>query len=255
LGSPFVLPTKIEAEDFDTGGEGVAYHDIDVGNNGGQYRATEGVDIEICTDTGGGYNVGWVSPNEWLEYTVSVPTAGEYSIDVRVASLSAGGSFHLEFNGTDQTGEITVPVTGGWQTWWTVSATATLAAGTQIMRFVPTSDGFNINYIEVVSGPTAITSGEQLWNSVLHPCYPNPFNPMTTISYNLREQVSVTLTIYDVTGREVKRLVDGEVTNSGRYEKIWDGRDETGRAVASGVYFYRLEAGGFTQTRKMTLIK
>ena len=58
-GSPFVLPTRIEAEDFDIGGEGVAYHDTDAGNNGGQYRPAEDVDIEACSDAGGGYNVGW----------------------------------------------------------------------------------------------------------------------------------------------------------------------------------------------------
>ena len=255
LGSAFVFPTKIEAEDFDVGGEGIAYHDTDAGNNGGEYRATEDVDIELCSDTGGGYNVGWLAPNEWLEFTVSVPTAGNHTFDIRVASMSAGGTFHLAFNGTDQTGEITVPVTGGWQTWTTVSATATLSAGTQTMRFVPALDGFNVNYFEVVSAPTAIASDGQAARFELHPCHPNPFNPMTTISYDLRERVPVTLAIFDVTGRRVKTLVNGEDTNAGRYEQVWDGRDETGRAVASGVYFYRLDAGGDTATRRMVLVK
>jgi hypothetical protein len=255
LGSAFVFPTKIETEDFDAGGEGIACHDADASNNGGQYRATEDVDIEVCTDNGGGYNIGWLAPNEWLEYTVSVPTAGNHTFDIRVASLSAGGTFHLTFNGADQTGEIAVPVTGGWQTWTTVSATATLSAGTQTMRFVPTSDGFNVNYFEVVSVPTAIGASDQFGRTALHPCYPNPFNPMTTISYDLRERVPVTLAIYDVTGRRVKTLVDREAANAGRYEKVWDGRDETGRAVASGVYFYRLDAGGYTETRRMVLVK
>jgi len=255
LGSAFVFPTKIEAEDFDAGGEGVAYHDTDAGNNGGQYRTAEDVDIEACGDAGGGYNIGWLAPGEWLEYTVTVPIAGDHTFDIRVASLSAGGTFHISFDGTDQTGEITVPVTGGWQTWTTVSATAILSAGNQTMRFVPTSDAFNINYFEVVSAPTAIASGGQTAPFALHPCYPNPFNPTTTIGFDLQERVTVTLAVYDVNGKRVKTLVDAELANAGRNEEVWDGRDETGRAVASGVYFYRLDAGGYRETRKMTLVK
>ncbi|MBC8368192.1 family 16 glycosylhydrolase [bacterium] len=64
LGSPFVLPTKIEAEDFDIGGEGIAYHDAYPGNEGGQYRLSEDVDIQSCSDTGGGYNPGWILEGE-----------------------------------------------------------------------------------------------------------------------------------------------------------------------------------------------
>ncbi|MHC5183790.1 MAG: carbohydrate-binding protein [Planctomycetota bacterium] len=148
-GSAMVIPGKIEAEDFDTGGEGVAYHDSDTSNNGNSYRTEEGVDIENCSDTGGGYNTGWTESGEWLEYTIDVPAAGDYTIDIRVASESSGGTFHIEFGGVDQTGDITVPVTGGWQAWTTVSATATLSAGTQVMRFAPTTSGFNVNYFDI----------------------------------------------------------------------------------------------------------
>ena len=255
LGSAFVFPTKIEAEDYDSGGEGIAYHDADAGNNGGQYRAAEGVDIESCSDAGTGYNVGWMSPTEWLEYTVSVPLPGDYTFDIRVASLNGGGTFRLEFNGTDKTGNVTVPVTGGWQSWTTVSATATLSAGTQTMRFVPTSDGFNLNYFDVVSVPTAIGAGGQRARTALHPCYPNPFNPRTTISYDLQIRAPVTLAVYDVAGKRVKTLIDAEVTGAGRHQRIWDGRDESGRVVASGVYFYRLDAGAYSQTRRMVMLK
>lgn len=254
-GTPFVLPATIEAEDFDNGGEGVAYHDTDAGNNGSQYRTSEDVDIEACGDAGGGYNVGWVAPGEWLEYNVSVPTAGDYSIDIRVASQSASGTFHLEFNGTDKTGDITVPVTGGWQTWTTVSATATLPAGVQTMRFAPTADGFNVNYFEFTLVATAVLSDEPPERGALHPCYPNPFNPVTTISYDLQERVPVTLVIYDVTGRRVKTMIEAEAVDAGRHDLVWDGRDDSGRVVAAGVYFYRLEAGGYSKTRKMVMAK
>jgi len=253
-GGAFVLPTKIEAEDYDVGGEGIAYHDTDAGNNGSQYR-TEDVDIEVCADMGGGYNVGWVSPNEWIEYTVTVPTAGDCTLDVRVASLSTGGTFRVEFDGIDKTGDVDVPVTGGWQTWTTVSATVTLSAGTQTMRFVPTTVGFNVNYFEVTATPTAVLPGDRPTRYTLHPCYPNPFNPETTISYDLQEPAIVNLTIYDVTGRVVQTLVDAESTPGGSYEVVWNGRDRAGRVAAAGVYFCRLDVGGYSQTRRMVLVK
>ncbi len=253
LGSPFVLPTLIEAEDFDVGGEGVAYHDTDAGNNGNQYRLAEDVDIQTCTDDGGGYNLGWIIAGEWLEYSVSVPVSGEYPIEVRVASLNAGGTFHIEFDGVDKTGDVTVPPTGGWQTWTTVATTATLSAGTHLMRFVNTEDGFNVNSFDVL----AATPAPDLLPAkfALRPCHPNPFNPLTTISYELPAAGTVKLSIYDVTGKLVKRLVDGETVAAGHHELDWNGDDEGGRIVAAGVYLCKLEVGGRSETSRMTLLK
>jgi hypothetical protein len=134
-GTPWPLPGTIQVEDFDEGGEGIAYHDHSSPNSGGQYRQT-GVDIERTADTGGGYNAGWVGAGEWLAYTVDVAAAGTYSLTIRVASPAAGGSFHVEFDGIDRTGTLQVPATGGWQAWRDVSTTVTLPAGVQTMRVV-----------------------------------------------------------------------------------------------------------------------
>nr|HUV35327.1 FlgD immunoglobulin-like domain containing protein [Patescibacteria group bacterium] len=84
--------------------------------------------------------------------------------------------------------------------------------------------------------------------------FPNPFNPVTSISFGLREKGHVTLRLYDVAGRLVRTLVD-EVRNAGRYEAVWNGRNNNNAAVASGVYFYRMKTSGFEQTRKMVLLK
>jgi hypothetical protein len=83
---------------------------------------------------------------------------------------------------------------------------------------------------------------------------PNPFNPGTTISVTLPARSHATLTVYDMAGRRVRTLADG-VFGSGSREFTWDGRDDRGAAVASGVYFYRLRAGTFTATRRMVLLK
>lgn len=255
LGAPFLFPTRVQAEAYDTGGEGVAYHDANAANNGGQYRPGEGVDIETCTDAGGGYNVGWVNPGEYVEYTVNAPVSGSYPIQVRVASQTVGGTFHLEFNGQDATGHILVPVTGGWQAWTTISTTATLNAGLQVMRFVPTAGEFNLNYFDVVSAPSAVPPDGGPTRDVLHAAYPNPFNRTTAIRYDLEARVPVRLALFDVRGGLIRTLLAGETIEAGSHEVAWDGRDETGRVTAAGVYFYRLDAGRYAATRRLVRVE
>src|SRR5262249_60055793 len=127
-------PGVVEVENFDAGGEGVAYHDDGPGNAGGQYRQT---DVDIAADANNtGYVVGWVSAGEWLNYSVNVTTAGSYTIGVRVACYGQGGTFHIESNGTNVTGTLTVPDTGGSQDWQTLNTTATFPARPQILRLV-----------------------------------------------------------------------------------------------------------------------
>ena len=90
--------------------------------------------------------------------------------------------------------------------------------------------------------------------TTLSPNYPNPFNPQTTISFSLRDRGRVRLAIYDVSGALVRELVNGE-RSRGTYTEAWDGRDQHGSAVASGVYFYRLLTAERTLSRKMVLLK
>ena len=109
------------------------------------------------TDAGGGYNIGWAFASEWLAYTVNVGAAGTYDIEARVASDGTGGTFHIEINGVDRTGPISVPNTGGWQSWVTIRKTGlSLSAGQQVWRVVLDSNGStgaigNFNYFRVVS--------------------------------------------------------------------------------------------------------
>jgi hypothetical protein len=85
--------------------------------------------------------------------------------------------------------------------------------------------------------------------------YPNPFNPSTTIVYELPEAAPVTLLIYDLTGKQIRTLVN-EARYAGYHQTVWDGTDFKGALVATGVYFYRITAGdAFVETRKMVLMK
>jgi hypothetical protein len=104
------------------------------------------------------------------------------------------------------------------------------------------------------SEPVLVSVQERRTDSIpakfsLEQNYPNPFNPETTISYEVSRRSHVVMKIFDLTGREVASLVD-EVKEPGSYQVQWDAR-----SMASGVYFYRLEAGSFKQTRKMTLVR
>jgi hypothetical protein len=84
--------------------------------------------------------------------------------------------------------------------------------------------------------------------------YPNPFNPTTTIRYQLAEPRSISLVVFDVLGQVVRTLVK-DTQEPGSYDVIWDGRNNSGQAVGSGIFFYRLQAGTFVETRSMTLLK
>ncbi|MDB6068165.1 MAG: C-terminal target protein [Pedosphaera sp.] len=163
------LPGKVQSEDFDDGGEGVGYHDLDASNNGGQYRST-GVDIESTSDGGGGYDVAWTGAGEWLKYSVNVSPAGRYTLSTRVASATGGGTFHIEFNGVDKTGPLLMPNTGGAQAWQSMNiSNVLLDAGPQAMRLVmDTNDASgtvgSFNYVQAIltlsnSPPTVALTG------------------------------------------------------------------------------------------------
>ncbi len=146
-GSPITVAasgtTKVEAENYDLGGEGVAYHDVD---NGGSttYRSDN---IGVYTDnfTSSGFAVGYAQAGEWDGYTLNVSAAGSYALTAHLGNPSGGGTFHLEFGpvgqvggaGVIQSNEFTVPNTGSWGTYQDVTVPAIrLPAGPLWMRFV-----------------------------------------------------------------------------------------------------------------------
>jgi subtilisin family serine protease len=140
-GTSRAIPGLLEAENFDDGGEGIAYHDTTPGNAGGKYRTTD-VDIESASDSGGGYDIGWVAASEWLKYTVSATVTANYTFQARVASSGGGGSLHVEIDGANVTGALVVPNTGGWQTWQTMTlAGIPITAGTHVLRVVFDANG------------------------------------------------------------------------------------------------------------------
>lgn len=148
-GTPRPLPGTLQAEDVDTGGEGVAYHDTNPANQGGAYRPSEAVDIQPTNDAGGGHNVGWTEDGEWLEYTVNV-TGGTYNLGLRVATGYAGRQIRVKL-GSTTLGTVTVPNTGGWQSWQTVSLNNLALSGgnNQVLRLEFIGNSVNLNWVQV----------------------------------------------------------------------------------------------------------
>jgi hypothetical protein len=107
------------------------------------------VDLEATSDTGGGDDLGWTGSGQWFRYTVNVATAGTYTVGLRVAAPSAvTDALHISnSSGTNLSGNVNLPATGGWQTWATVDATVTLPVGQQTLTLNEDNGGWNMNYM------------------------------------------------------------------------------------------------------------
>jgi hypothetical protein len=162
-GTRMALPGRIQVENYDKGGEGVAYHDLTAGNSGGAYRSDD-VDIKATSDASGAYHVKTVRAGEWLAYSVTVATAGTYSISLRAASSGGGGTVHIALDGTNVSGPIVLPDTGSWSVWQTVTKTGvSLAAGSHILKLIVDANGSagtaaDINWIDVTSAASSPAS-------------------------------------------------------------------------------------------------
>jgi alpha-L-fucosidase len=140
---PNNIPGIIEGEDFDIGCAGDAFYDWDEINEGGQYRLKEGVDIEKCS--AGGFNVGWTRTGDWMAYTIVVNKSAEYRVSFHIASAYDSGKFHLECDGENKTGSISVPNTVGFQNWDVIKTTVKLDTGQHIIKFAVDGDFFNLD--------------------------------------------------------------------------------------------------------------
>ena len=159
-GTPVALPGTIQAENYDKGGQGVAYHDTTASNDGKAYRA-DGVDIEAIS--GGGYAIDYTKAGEWTEYTVNVPAAGTFDLGVRYASFRGGGRFHVEVDGKAVTPSLTATSTGAWSTYRTLtSGPITLAAGQHVVRLAMDANdaiGFVANFDSLAFTPRTTPTG------------------------------------------------------------------------------------------------
>jgi hypothetical protein len=168
------------------------------------------------------------------------------------AGLNATAVFRYDESELDGAGEATLraftaPATG--TTWTRVAAALDGAANTATYSGLAKLARLTLRATPV-TGVGDVVAARTGFVSL----YPNPFNPTTRVTFDLAKAGPVEVGIYDVRGQLVQKLVSGTM-NSGRHGLVWQGRDDAGRAVASGVYFCRLTADGTTQSRKMILAK
>jgi len=158
-GTPAAVPGTIQAANYDTGGQGVAYNATSTNGSANSYRS-DGVDLETTADTqdtsatGGAYDIGWTTAGQWFNYTVNVATAGTYSVAFRLSSpYGITDALHIaNSSGTNLSGAVAVPNTGGYETWTTVTASITLPAGQQTLTVDQDSNGFNFHYMAFTQG-------------------------------------------------------------------------------------------------------
>jgi hypothetical protein len=160
-----------------------------------------GVQTESTSDAGGGLDVGWIDANDWMAYnTINFPTSGSYLIEYRVASPS-GGKLSSDLNaGSIQLGAVSIPATGGYQNWTTVSLTVNVNAGTYNFGVFAQTGGWNFNWVRITKSGTAkmtsspsddfITSDYSVTSLQL---YPNPAGNIINLNSS-----------YDLTGADVK---------------------------------------------------
>jgi hypothetical protein len=133
----------IQAEDYDYGGEGVSYHDLD-GNDDGNaanYRSG-GIDVGRTRSKGGTGYVGWTQAGEWMDYSIVVGKTGTYAFNALTAADGNGGTFHLEVDGRNVSGEITAPNTGAWNAFTrSIVSGVSLKAGKHTLRVVMDGNG------------------------------------------------------------------------------------------------------------------
>ncbi|GAB5518200.1 MAG: hypothetical protein RhofKO_04510 [Rhodothermales bacterium] len=182
LGEPHMIPGTIQAEDFDLGGEGLAYHDTEERNRGRDYRRTEGVDIDAFD---GGFLVTDVVTGEWMEYTVDVAEAGLYTITAYVGAETGGGRFRLSFDG-EETSTLRVDDTGSDTTITPVSTTLELAAGQQSMRVsIRLARPFTLDRFTIEPATNTATEDEPSLDIDLM-LYPNPATETVTLEHSIR---------------------------------------------------------------------
>ena len=228
---------------------------LSVSGINGSYEAGQIYDLVISLDDQGASRWGF-------EFTViddngfAIGTVASQNNNAQISSTATRDYAKQTLAGTQ------IGTTGGvsWTVRWTApssgagNATIYLAGNAADGSFSSSGDriyAISETWAEGTLTPAPVPA---IAAAVLRPNYPNPFNPRTTVAYELAETQWVRLSIYSIDGRLVKILTDG-VRSEGKHESLWNGLNERGLAVPSGTYFYRLQAAGSDQTRAMALVR
>ncbi len=215
---PHEIPGRIEAEDYDKGGQDNGYNDSDPTNNGGQYR-NEGVDIQSTGDLNGTFNVGWTQKGEWLNYTIDVKSNDNYDFAFRTASIFDTSSFQVFMDEISIIDQVIVPNTNNWQKYTDIIIpNIGLTKGKHVFRISVKQSGFNLNYW------SAIRSGSNNKSAFFTDKVTGYPNPTSTI-FNIQTPIN-NWTLIDPNGSTVLKgstdKIDLSTLKNGAYFLVTD---------------------------------
>ncbi|UII19969.1 carbohydrate-binding protein [Fulvivirga ligni] len=205
------------------------------------YSSMAGVDVESCSE--GGQNVGWIDSGDWMAFNnINFPSSGTYLIEYRVASAGGGGSLSADLNaGATVLGTLSIPGTGGWQNWTTISHTVNVNAGTYPLGIFAQTGGWNLNWVKITYQGSASSRRGSLDSEITEltdiQVFPNPIINSARINLN---SPSATVHITDATGREV--MTPLEVKNN---------EDIDFSHLQKGMYLLQIEIGEKAITKRI----
>ncbi|HEY0068085.1 MAG TPA: carbohydrate-binding protein, partial [Flavisolibacter sp.] len=219
------------------------------------WTAMSGVGTEGTSDAGGGLSVGWIDNQDWMDYSANLAQAGTYTVSFRVASPAASGQLQLRSSNGTILATVSVPNTGWWQTWQTVTATVTLPAGQQTLRVVSTHpDAWNFNWFELAPGAAISTRGLQEETEVVEEgsasieaveVFPNPVSDRFVLKVSSPLTGTMQVQVVDMNGSVAKQF---------NLQKLSAGTSQSYLSVqglAKGEYLLRVQLGQWTRTVKL----
>jgi len=181
----FTIPALIQAEDFSVNG---------------------GLSVETCTDTGGGKDMGYAAPGEYLDFFVYVPLPKYYTINIRAATTNNNSEVifrKVEGKTVTAIDTIKIPATGGWQTWKTYTTEAFMAAGRYTIRMYVRSGEFNTNWIQFLSASGVQVQNDKVENLNI---YPNPASDFIEVDLSGKAFDDADISIYNAIGKIVRTV-------------------------------------------------
>lgn len=217
------------------------------------YSTMNGIQTENTADEGGGQNVGWQDNGDWMDYSVNVPASGSYTVNFRVASMFSGAQFQLQNSSGNVLATVSVPNTGSFQTWQTVSATVSLPAGQQTLRIYTNnaSGGWNINWWEITNSTSSRTAAVNTAEVVAAPesssldVYPNPVQDRFMLQVNNELTGAMRVQVFNMNGVQQKQF---------SLNKANKGATQTYLSIGSlprGEYIIRATMGKWTEVAKL----
>ncbi len=224
------------------------------------YTVMNGIRTESTADAGGGLNVAWIDTNDWMDYSVNVPSIGVYTVRFRVAT-EKNGPPQLQLRKSDGTvlATVNVPNTGGFQNWQTVTATVSLTAGQQTLRIFcnNASGGYNVNWWELIPPSTGPTASPDITRSAISEPQVNDITNEAVSVYPNPVQSTISLVVNnELTGRMNIELVNaaGARVKAYRIEKPTTGIFRTTLQIGNlqqGSYFLRVNMNDWTDGKKL----